>query len=340
MSQKQSSEGVPVDSALWVTWENQRRNRSLSNRLGIPLYQLEHRGSKIARYGVLCVRTIRLLREKKPSIIFVQSPSIVLACLAILYSKFAHCAVIIDAHNAGLKPTDDRKSILDSVARVTVRNADLTIVTNSALAEYVHRIGGRASIVPDPLPDLQPISHELTRDGCFRLLFICTWASDEPYEEVIRAAGMLDAGIRISITGRYRGQIGPREDIESDRVSLTGYLPESDFVAELARSDAIIDLTTRDDCLVCGAYEAVAVERPLLTSDTVALREYFNKGTVFCTNDSRSIARGIERIRGKHAELLGQVRILKSEIEQRWAEYELSVNNEIKTLHDKYSKTN
>jgi hypothetical protein len=75
--------------------------------------------------------------------------------------------------------------------------------------------------------------------------------------------------------------------------------------------DVIIDLTTRENCLVCGAYESIAVEKPMILSKTKALTEYFNKGAVYVEHSIKSIESGIiEAIRRKE-ELTKQVKELK-----------------------------
>ena len=67
---------------------------------------------------------------------------------------------------------------------------------------------------------------------------------------------------------------------------FTGFVPEDEYLALLQGADAIIDLTTREDCLVCGGYEGVAVERPLILSDTAAIRSYFSDGVRYTDNSA------------------------------------------------------
>ena len=65
---------------------------------------------------------------------------------------------------------------------------------------------------------------------------------------------------------------------------LTRYLSEDDYVALLRDADVIVDLTTRENCLVCGAYEALALARPLVVSETAALRELLGNGALYTRN--------------------------------------------------------
>jgi hypothetical protein len=73
-----------------------------------------------------------------------------------------------------------------------------------------------------------------------------------------------------------------------------------------------------DNCLVCGAYEAVAVERPLVTSDTKALRAYFNRGTVYSDHTPESLAAAITAGLEARALLTVEMGLLKAELDRRW----------------------
>ena len=52
-----------------------------------------------------------------------------------------------------------------------------------------------------------------------------------------------------------------------DNVRLTGFLPDSDYVGLILASDAVIALTTMDHTMQRGAYEAVYLGRPVITSN-------------------------------------------------------------------------
>jgi hypothetical protein len=72
-------------------------------------------------------------------------------------------------------------------------------------------------------------------------------------------------------------------------VILTGYLSEEEFDRYLLSCDVVLDLTTRDNCMVCGAYEGVAAEKPLLLSDNEATAAYFTDGVELTNNSAVDI---------------------------------------------------
>ncbi len=178
--------------------------------------------------------------------------------------------------------------------------------------------------IPDPIPDLVRPAEVAPLNGAFNVLFICSWAEDEPYLEVLRAAAALDSDIFIYITGNSRGKEQQLGTTLPANVVLTGYLHEQEFNALLFRCDVAMVLTTRDNCLLCGAYEGVAAGKPLLLSDTRALRNYFSKGAVYIENTADLIARGIEDSRSRHASIRQEVAELKN---MRNSEYKLLLEN-------------
>lgn len=303
---------------IWITWENQRRNHSLSSELKAKLFQFDFKGNRIARYAKSIAYTLVTFAREKPKIIFVQNPSFVLAFLAVNYGRIKKIPVVVDAHNAGVYPFDGKYSLLTKIAKYLFRHAALTIVTNRALSDYVEHSGGAAIVLPDPLPVFKHHKSSIALSGKHNVLFICTFANDEPYMEIIEAGKKLDGDISIYITGRYKGDIEKFKENLPKNVFLTGFVPEEVFIDYLHSVDIILDLTTRENCLVCGAYEAVAAEQILIVSDTQILRQYFHKGTIHTENTSTEIAKNIEYALKNNLKLAHDVKDLKRQLSQEW----------------------
>ena len=120
--------------------------------------------------------------------------------------------------------------------------------------------------------------------------------------------------MRVYITGRSRvdpAQLPPN-------VVLTGYLSRADYQELLHTVDAVMVLTTAEENLVCGGYEAVAAGKPLIVSGTDALRGLYRQGAIFTTNDSAGLARSIERAREQRAELAAAIVEQKRTMESEW----------------------
>jgi glycosyltransferase involved in cell wall biosynthesis len=315
--------------AIWVTWERHRRTRELSRALGTELIELTTTLPRLARYLTLLVRTTLCIVRRAPSVVVVQCPSVMLGLWAACLKPVCRFTLVADLHNDAVRPYTVKSGVYEWLIRIVHRAADLCLVSNSGLSPIVERSGGSAFVLPDKLPDLTPRPPE-TADGgvagflpgtsertrsSARVVFICTYAADEPYMEVIDAARALDPSVTIFVTGDHRKVTSL---VTPATVTLTGFLPDERYVALLNAADVIVDLTRIDDCLVCGAYEAVALGKPLVTSDTRALREYFRLGTVYTKHDSQSLAVAITDALDRKDTLSAEMRALKAELAGTW----------------------
>lgn len=307
----------PCTDLCWITWEKQVRNRNLSHRLGAVFYELVSVRTGLARYCENFYKTLGILWRHRKSTVIVQNPSAVLAGLAALVRPLLGYTLVVDAHNAGIHHAS---SHVQRINRFVIRTADHILVTNNALAAYVTREGGSPLILPDPLPNFAHTGKaDLTLSGPARVLFICTWAADEPYFEVFKAAKLLPQ-VQFLVTGSSKGREKQFGATLPENIILTGYLPDEDYENLLHEVNVIIDLTTREDCLVCGAYEAVAAETPLITSNSQALQNYFHQGTVFTDNSAESIALSVKQMLEQHADKKREISAFKQQLEKTWCE--------------------
>src|SRR5690625_4327167 len=99
----QGKHSPDMSKRLWLTWERQRRNRTTSAALGARLFEFRPNGSAPVRYGRSLLRTWWTLRSQKPTLVFAQNPSLVLANLATVYGRRYRTPVVVDAHNGALE---------------------------------------------------------------------------------------------------------------------------------------------------------------------------------------------------------------------------------------------
>jgi glycosyltransferase involved in cell wall biosynthesis len=316
-------------NTAWITWEIQVRNRSMAKNFGVPLYELIVNKSRWLKYPTLIVETLQIIFGKKIDLLFVQNPSIVLSLVAVLLKQMTSLRVIVDAHNAGIYPLEGKSSALNAIAKYIAKNATQVIVSNAYLAKIVSDWGGNPFVMPDPIPDLHPVitTSDIKHKPYF--FFICTWADDEPYTEVIAAAALLTDQFDIYITGNYRKKLS-ESDLKKmpDNVQLLGFVSEADYVNYLASAFAAIDLTTRDNCLVCGAYEAMALLVPAIISDSIVNKETFPQGFIYTHNDANSIYKAMLKASEHHAVLVDGIANMRTE-------HALKTNQQISDLISK-----
>ena len=324
---------------LWLTWEIQRRNRTVSAQVNADLHELNVKAHWIIRYIICAVKSLALLLKLRPSILFAQSPSIVLAALAVSWGRLFNIPVVIDAHNGGLFPFNGRKWWANKLVKYTIGNAALVLVHNRRLEKHIELNHGRAFVLPDPIPEFSTGSDRIALMGTYNVIFICTYSDDEPYTEVLKAAGKLDNDICVYVTGDSKGREKEWKAIMSPNVILTGFLSEWEYIKLLHSADIVMALTTREDCLLCGAYEGVGTAKPLIVSNTEVLKEYFPKGTLYVNNESSDIAskiylaiRDLEPLGKESAEL-------KREKIEQWHERKTMLENILSHLEADHSQS-
>jgi hypothetical protein len=225
--------------------------------------------------------------------------------------------LVADLHNEAVEPFIHSFLVYRAMIGLIKRVADVSVVSNAALAGSVASSGGKAYVLPDKVPEMARVSGDRTGGASARVVFVCTYALDEPYLAVIEAASLLGPSVDVAITGDYR-RLKAVPDVPP-HVTLTGFLPQPDYDRLLRDSDVILDLTEMENCLVCGGYEAVALEKPLVTSDTAALRSHFSRGTVYTTHEPRALAAAMAQALQHRAALAAEMKVLRLSLSDAWA---------------------
>jgi len=303
--------------AIWISWERHRRSRELSRALSVPLYEIvSRRGGRFR--GIDCaLRTIALLLKIRPSLLFVQNPSVLLAALASFLKPVCGYTLAVDRHS-NFDFSDTQHGLFNFLSNYGIRRADLTIVTNEAVQRLVEEKGGRALILQDLLPQLAARS-EAPRGGPLRVVYVCSFSPDEPVEEVLEAARLLDSNVHVYVTGRIPGAFQARAQRAPATLTFTGFLPEDEYIDLLGSSDVVLALTKREHTLLCGAYEGVSLRKPLVLSNQEALRSYFRKGVVLTENTPEAIAVAIRAAVEGRARLSAELDELVPELQADWS---------------------
>lgn len=119
------------------------------------------------------------------------------------------------------------------------------------------------------------------------------------------------------MTGKYEGKIS--KNTVPSNVKLLGYLDDEKYWSLLASADVIMDLTKREKCLVCGAYEGLAVGKPLILSNTKTIMDYFSKGCIYVQQNPSDIAEGIKEFIKRKEILKKQIIELRNKLNKEFA---------------------
>ncbi|UCG08960.1 MAG: hypothetical protein JSV83_10055 [Desulfobacterales bacterium] len=301
----------------WIRKARARRTANIASALAAKDYYVEYlRGTSFillpVRYLVQSIKTLAILHREKPDVIFAQNPPIVAPLIAHLYSKINRALIIIDSHTGAF--TDF--GWLIRLHKYLSRRALMTIVTNKDLQELVHSWGANAFVLEDRLPEL--LSVKLTNKyNRFSICVINTFSDDEPIEEIFKAAKNIP-DCDFYVTGRISRANPKIIKNKPTNVLLTDFLSEPAYIDLLNKVDAIMVLTKRDLTMVCGAYESIAVEKPLITSDWPVLRNYFSQGTLYVDNTPASIVKAVQEVKLRKAELRNEIAALKKKLVPLW----------------------
>jgi hypothetical protein len=306
----------------WVREDS--RARSISESIGGEsrvFYDLRiHRRSLVVlRYLISAVRTVSYLVLRRPRAVIVQAPPVPAATIVWAWARLNRVPVVIDTHPAsfGIEgvPVD---RIMRPLLAWLARRAAGCIVTTPVLGSQISRWGGRPLVVHEaPMPwaeGMQPRGCSSQR----QLLFVCTFAPDEPVTETVEAARRLP-GITFHVTGDIRRLGADTRGSAPSNVEWVGYLDTGRYVDALASADVVVTLTRRDESVARSAHEAVDALRPLVLSSWPHMKELFPHA-VFVENEPASIAAGIEEAFARCGELSDvalEARLLQH---RRWQE--------------------
>jgi glycosyltransferase involved in cell wall biosynthesis len=318
---------VPERNALqlfiaWVPF--QRRQISMAPLLGFePVFHPIRQAARVlrpAQYLANGMKTLSLLRSRRPGVVWVQLPQVPLLTVALLYKRWfdPRVRIIADCHNRILNPPWSNWPGLTA----QLNACDVVVVHNTAVTPKVLALGVR----PDLLRLLEDppatIRGEPTSTLSFPhpwMLFLASFNPDEPVQELFEAARLAPdihfvlAGDANRATGRHSIGSHPKN------VILPGYLNGADLDVAISSADAVLALTKLEDAQLSSAGEAIGAGRPMVLSDTPVTRELYYKGGVFVdTYSPASIVKGCREAIEGGERLAAQSLALRDERHARW----------------------
>ncbi|MCP4292772.1 MAG: glycosyltransferase [bacterium] len=288
--------------AIWITWHEHRRTRSLIEWLEVPAFVYDdHRPLQRNTVGPLW--TLWVLLKEKPDVVFCHF-SFLLQWVIMIYKYFfrwGKVQVISDCHNKALKREIDGPwaSIFKGFKKRIFRGVDLIIVTNTTLVPFAKKFCPTVSILRDPLTDWQGMdlaARETTTPGnSDHVFFVCSFDKDEPVDLIFDSAHAITQELnrKVIISGRIPEERVPEEIRNNPDVVLPGFMPVSEYQNTLFMASAVVVLTEDDDCLVCGAYESLGASRPTVLSATTSLKACFGDSAVYTIHNPDEVVQQV-----------------------------------------------
>lgn len=304
---------------LSIAWApHSRRCEMISREFRTRHYLVHFLGFKAPlhapfKYVLQAIRTFYILLFERPNAVHVQNPPFFCGLTVYLYTLISGAVFVLDHHSAAFAK---RWNFGLPLTRFLARQAISNIVTNRHWSGIVRSWGAHALIMGDAflaLPEGDPYP---VRDG-FGICYICTFSPDEPVKEVIQAAADLP-DVNFYVTGDPDQLSKFWKGALPFNVILTGFLPENKYTGLIRSVDGLMSLTTRDFTLQQGGCEAVAIGKPLITSDWPYLHEFFPDGTIYVDSTRESIREGIEEMRREAAKLEPKMCVFREKGRRDW----------------------
>ena len=304
-----------MSRGLFLSWAPfSRRSETLARRFDLDLRLVSTPWPKRPlvvplKYPWQAAVTVGMLLAHAQDELWVMDPPTPAVLLVGLAARLRRRPLVVDMHTVAFTALAWR--LLRALERPVLRQAKAVVVTNQELAALVRSWGARAFVLPDPLPEL-PLDLVTTHEH-EEVTIVATYSKDEPLW-LLPELARRRPDLHLAVTG------APRGDLSGWPTNLraTGFLTERAYWEQLERSSVIVVLTTRPATLLSGGYEALVLGRPLVTSDHVALREYFGDAAVYADADVDSLTTALSDGLGRQEELAARLRELAATRAAEW----------------------
>ena len=308
---------IKYSNILMIVWskpdKGSRRALEVSNRLGWKLhYSFPRKPLFIPlRYLWCMIDSMSKIRKVRPDLFVLQiGPSI--ACLiGIWFNFFYNKPVVYDSHSHVYSQRIEK--FYRWINKVAFRMSRAVLIHNDVHDNDVRKLGGKPIVLRDPIPKFPDVKYnknvKLKKPAVFCPL---SWHSDEPVKEILETANKL-SDFNFYLSGTPHGKFNFPKN-----VICTGLLAPELYLAYLKTSDVILSLTSREGTVTCAGHEAIAVKRPLVTSDTKALRDRFAGYALFSSSVPEKLALHIVEAYKTKEKIVKNFSIIEKKFEEEW----------------------
>jgi len=273
---------------VWLSWHYAARSRSMAKVLDIPILEYFNNKNALIRHSLSTIWTIWVLLKKRPKVVFIQLSFMLLNIVA-LYKllTFGRTIIVADCHTKALR----RKAkgllhyIFWPIKRATFNLVNISIVSNIGMEKDVKELHNNYLMIPDKIPEVD-FTKNASEEKYF--VYVSSFAVDEPFNEIFEVAKKIPNDIKLYWTGKIPKNISIPND-KPNNLIFTDYISFEEYYNLIANASAILALTTEEDCLQSGAYEALAVETPMVLTDSLALKTYFGKSALYSNHTPNGI---------------------------------------------------
>lgn len=279
------------------------------------------------RYFALFFKTLVLLAQRRPEVIYAQNPPVFCPLTCLLYSRLAGAKLLIDHHSIwSVKTLGGRSPLskgIEFLEKVVSRAADANTAPHALWGRMLAKMGARGVLVyHDFVPDNpRPRDEALRREmGDGRLLAVASHGGHplEGLEVEAAAVGKeREEGVSLVVSG-------PKEKLERrfaamslpPNVRYAGFLRREVYESLKASADFAINITDEPYTLSHVLFEFAASSLPIVSSKEEVVRELFGDSLLYADPDVDDVAEKVklmssgparagwaEKVRAKQKEL-------------------------------------
>ncbi|MGZ3624205.1 MAG: hypothetical protein ACXWPG_13850 [Ktedonobacteraceae bacterium] len=264
-------------------------------------------------------KTWQVLEKKRPDLVLVQAPPVFAPLVVSMWcirqgyvrSSGHRARYIIDGHTGTFHYPTWMWSL--PLFRLLARKAIATLVTDRAALGLLKRWHARGIFLIDGIPSLSSPVGTIGSLGENRVAVISTLSNSEPVEEVFAAARLLPQ-VAFYLTGDTTRLPSVLFKQKPTNIILTNFLRGGSYTALLKNVHGLVILTRQSNDLSCGAFEALAVEKPAVVSKGPEMLRFFTQGFIHVDNTPEAIASGIEQMLDRLMELTKEVVVTRSKL--------------------------
>lgn len=306
MISESGTQGQPI-FVSWVRYHS--RSKGVADSLGIESHFVRSDGSVLLRYWKQFVETRRLVRTRCPSIVVVMQPPI-FALLSVWITLPRGSMIVGDLHS-GAFLNKRWKWALPMTLRL-LRRRGAAIVTNRELATACVAAGVRTFVLHDTVTvgfSGNAAVHDAPQslvdvDLSSSVLVPVTYANDEPIDAILTAAASAPELIWL-LTGRAPESVVRKAPMN---VLFTGYVTDGEYAWLMNNTTVTLALTDRPFTMQCAGYESMSAGKPLVTSRTETLVDYFGSAAVYTELQASTIADSVRHAVTQADSLSGRMR--------------------------------
>jgi glycosyltransferase involved in cell wall biosynthesis len=258
---------------MFVSWTPHSRPRDLAKRLDAE-YRVPAPFATSwwwpARYTVQAVATIGAILRRRPKTVLFTNPPFLAGLACLVSTRLVGSQCWADCHSGAYN--DPRWMRFARANAAVVRRCDGAVFHNALLAAEQRENVNRSTVLSVYAMSDRVVENDRSCHPQQRPLAVavCSYGFDEPIDLILEAAARIPQ-IDIAMTGTPPAGLPSRAPAN---VQFTGWLSDDAYHNMIADALVVICLTTREATMQNGLVEGLEHRRPVITSNTQALRDW------------------------------------------------------------------